>query len=119
MASWSAHTSPEIVRRRAGGRNRYNARRRTVSILRRLWIARWIRAHGGLPRGSQAAIARELKVTGGTVSRDVKALLFSGTICEECGTLHSPKLKVEPIRTGNRKAQVKYLAAKDPEVECC
>jgi DeoR/GlpR family transcriptional regulator of sugar metabolism len=96
----------DVVRRRAGGRNRYNARRRVAAMLRRIEVANLIKQRGGLSRGNQAAIARELEISEATVSRDLKALLFSGTICEHCGSLCSPKLTLEPIRTGQRKHRI-------------
>ena len=70
-AYWSRPTSPDIVARRAGGRNRYNAQRRTARMLRRIMVAELVARHGGLSRGNRAAIARELEVSEATVSRDV------------------------------------------------
>lgn len=109
MAYWSQPAHLSEVQRRAGGRNRYNARRRTVAVLRRILVAELVKQHGGLSRGNQAAIARELEISEATVSRDVAALLSSGTICGECGNLRSPNLSIKPIRTGTR-AQTKYFS---------
>src|SRR4051794_1832548 len=96
ITSWSAHTHGEIVRRRAGGRNRYNARRRLAAMVRRIEVQRIIQRLGGLDRGNRAAIARELEISEATVSRDVHALLYSGTVCEHCGHLRKPSLRIEP-----------------------
>lgn len=108
MAYWSHPTSMSEVQRRAGGRNRYNAFRRTVAVVRRIEVAKLIKVHGGLSRGNQAVIARELEISEATISRDVKALLFSGTICEHCGNLQSPNLSLKPIRVPLPKVQLAF-----------
>ena len=101
-ASWNAHTSLDIVRRRAGGRNRYNANRRIRAALRRIHIAESLRYRSVFDRGTQAALARELKVSEATISRDIKAIFGNDTLCRCCGRLQSGNMKLKPIVTGKR-----------------
>jgi hypothetical protein len=90
------------MRRRAGGRNRYNARRRLDTAIRRIRLLELLKLHRLTVRGTQARLARELRVSEATVSRDVKALLYSGSICHTCGHLLGSGLTLQPIRTGRR-----------------
>jgi len=74
------------VIRRAGGRRRYNALRTLQAQLRRrevlVLLGEW-----GLGFGTQARIARELRVSAATVSRDVARLLPAFHACAHCGDL--------------------------------
>ena len=101
-ANWNAHTSLDIVSRRAGGRNRYNANRRIRAAIRRIHVAESLRYSSVHDRGTQAALARELKVSEATISRDIKAIFGNDTLCRCCGRLQGGKIKLEPIVTGKR-----------------
>src|ERR1035438_10290764 len=99
-ANWNAHTSLDIVSRRAGGRNRYNARRRVTAALRRIQVAESLRYSSVHDRGTQAALARELKVSEASISRDVKAIFGSDTLCRCCGRLQSGGMQLQHMHTG-------------------
>src|SRR2546428_13791699 len=102
MSCWSALTTPEIRRRRSGGRNRYNSQRRVLAVVRRMRILELLKRYSVMDRGTQARFARELRVSEATISRDLKALLQSGSICRCCGQLQAARLELKPIRTGRR-----------------
>jgi hypothetical protein len=101
-ANWTARTSLDVVCRRAGGRNRYNARRRITAALRRIHVAESLRYRSVHDRGTQAALARELRVSAATISRDIKAIFGNDTLCRCCGRLQSGGMKLKPIVTGKR-----------------
>jgi hypothetical protein len=60
--------TPDEINRRAGGRRRYNLRRRTAAFERTKKVARLL-FDGRAGRGAQAEIARALGVSEATVSR--------------------------------------------------
>ncbi len=64
--NWSTPTTPEIAARRAGGRRHYNAVRRFRAMHRRNEVARML-----LEGKKQIEIARYLRVSPSTISRDV------------------------------------------------
>jgi hypothetical protein len=72
--AWSDRVSAEVASRRAGGRRRYHALRRDLATVRRHRVGQLVRAYGR-QRGVQARIAKELKVSEATVSRDIAFLL--------------------------------------------
>lgn len=76
---WSAHRPSSEVYRRAGGRRGYNKLRQIRATDRRIQIAHRIVAGGGFYRGLQSQLARELDVDRSTVSRDITAILNSGS----------------------------------------
>ncbi len=83
-SSWSTFTSTSEVRRRAGGRTKYNAVRTFKADMRRVEVEKRF-AEYGFVRGAQARIARELKVHRSTVSRDVRRLWAPvGETCPTC-----------------------------------
>ena len=100
VKSWTARTSLEIVRRRAGGRNRYNARRRLAAMIRRMRVMELLKGGSVLERGTQARLARALAVSEATISRDIAALLYGGEFCPRCGALRNSTFHLKPIRTG-------------------
>jgi len=102
MGNWTALTTLDEVRRRAGGRNRYNSLRRDMAAFRRLDVIRLVRRFHGLRRGVQARIARELGISEATVSRDLQALLHRGYVCPTCGSICTRSFRPQPIQTGRR-----------------
>jgi len=70
---WSARTSWETVCARAAGRRRYHAERQALQAKRWAKIICRLPPHPW-PRGLQSALARELGVSRGTISRDFAAL---------------------------------------------
>jgi len=72
--TWSAAVSPELAYRRASGRRRYHAQRRTDRFFRRMLVLDRLRDEG-LRYGAQARWARELGVSEATICRDVAAWL--------------------------------------------
>src|ERR1035438_3210769 len=98
--NWNAHTSLDVVSRRAGGRNRYNADRRIRAAIRRLHVAESLRYSSVYDRGTQAALARELKVSEATISRDVQAIFGNDTLCRCCGRLQSGGMQLQHMHTG-------------------
>src|SRR5688500_17808012 len=95
--NWSAHTSFSEVQRRAGGRSRYNDRRRVAAALRRIQVMELLQSETILTRGTQARLARAVGVSEATLSRDVKALLYSGSICRSCGHMLPGDYRLKPI----------------------
>jgi hypothetical protein len=86
-ASWGAATSFEQVKRRAGGRRKYNAMRQRAAALRRRRIA-WFLFHKGWfgQKGVRLILARKLKVSITTINRDIADILAEGFECRLCGT---------------------------------
>ena len=85
MGAWSQPRPFSEVCHRAGGRRAYNALRRDLAGFRRLDVARMLLKYGDR-RGVQARIAKELGVHEGTISKDLKAILYSGAhVCRACG----------------------------------
>jgi hypothetical protein len=74
-AAWSAPTTTEEAHARAAGRRRYNSLRRLRAELRRVEVLRLLAAAGGLHRGVQVSIARQLNVSEATISRDLRGIL--------------------------------------------
>jgi hypothetical protein len=72
--TWSASISPETAYRRASGRRRYHAQRRTDRFFRRMLVFDRLRDEG-LCYCAQARWARELGVSEATICRDVAAWL--------------------------------------------
>jgi hypothetical protein len=72
--AWNASVSPEAAYRRASGRRRYHAQRRTNRFFRRMLVFDRLRDEG-LHYGAQARWARELGVSEATICRDVAAWL--------------------------------------------
>lgn len=72
---WRSFTSPDEVKRRAGGRRHYNNWRHAVREVRRLQVARLLNRYPIGRRGTVLAIARELGVHPSTVFRDLAAIL--------------------------------------------
>jgi hypothetical protein len=74
---WGERTDWQEVRRRAGGRRRFNAARQLqAEQRRRAELAALIRAgRSGLERGVQRTLAQVFAVHPSTVSRDIRAIL--------------------------------------------
>jgi hypothetical protein len=94
---WGNPTDWETVCRRNAGRRHYNGVRGLQRALRRREVARLLleygRLAGWLTHGLQARIARELGVSQGTVSRDVRFLMEQGRracACPLCGSRVAP-----------------------------
>ena len=88
--SWSAPTSLDEVRRRAGGRAKYNALRQVQALLRRREVLRLLLELGLHPgeRGTAATLARRLGVHRSTIGRDLLAILEAHAgrrACPVCG----------------------------------
>ena len=77
MLTWSDPTSDEEAQRRAGGRRLYNGTRQVLAELRRLRLIRTVRRLDLMlcGRGTQARLARLLRVSPSTVCRDMKRIL--------------------------------------------
>ena len=91
QSAWSANASWEEVRRRAGGRRRYNAVRGLRALLRRREVARLLSVQGGLTyRGTQARLARQLGVSRATICRDLAYLMRQCYPCRCCGAMLTP-----------------------------
>ena len=97
--AWGQPTSPAIVARRAAGRRRYNAVRKTLAAERRVKVLRLAlelsgsfdkhksaeRPMGGwIGWGLQAEIARRLGVHRSTVTRDLQASLRKEQALKPC-----------------------------------
>jgi len=90
-ATWGKPISAAEVARRAGGRARYNRERQDGAILRRLEIVEFsLRRQLSLyERGAQAELARVLRVSRSTISRDVAKIMAEARArraCPSCGT---------------------------------
>ena len=81
-------TLPESIKRRAGGRRKYNAARARAAAIRRHTVAAMLA--NGL---SQSAIAAVLSVNKGTICRDARAIgfgsLWGGIKCPYCKRWYS------------------------------
>jgi hypothetical protein len=85
---WSKPTSWETVCRRASARRQLNAMKTFLAELRRRQVFERLIELGGLPRGAQAAIARQLGVHPSVISKDLNHHLMPlARPCETCGTL--------------------------------
>jgi hypothetical protein len=84
--AWSAPTSWDEVCKRAAGRAKYNAVRRFQAELRRGEVLQLLHAWGWR-HGVQARIARALRVSESTISRDLATILPLYTECTHCGSL--------------------------------
>ena len=76
-------TDPETIKRRAGGRKRYNSERRRNADARREAISEVIRNWPMLPlmpRGAGNALAGASGVSPSTISRDLQCILFGGSV---------------------------------------
>lgn len=83
-STWSALTSTDEAHSRASGRWLYNGVRHAEAMVRRGRVIELLQ-DGGLVRGAQAVIARELQVHPSTISRDVSRILKTdGTDCPSC-----------------------------------
>jgi hypothetical protein len=84
--AWTQPTSDAAAWARAGGRRHYNSLRQLHAELRRAQVARLL-LDGGLHRGTQAQIARQLGVSEATISRDIVAIFAAGRPrrCPCCG----------------------------------
>lgn len=91
--SWSNPTDFETVRRRAGGRRKYNAVRQFQALMRQRDILELIKKNGGLgsPSSRQAALARQLGVSRSTVCRDFTKIFHSRVQCPFCGSIVHPE----------------------------
>jgi DeoR/GlpR family transcriptional regulator of sugar metabolism len=78
------------INRRAGGRRKHQSMRRLRALLRRGEILELLK-QTGFRRGAQAEIARTLKVSESTISRDFKDIRARFRPCPTCGA-------VKPIR---------------------
>ena len=80
---WSLMADPEMIKRRAGGRKRYNAERRRKADARREALAEVISRNPLMPlmvRGSITALAGAFGVSPSTISRDLQWVLFGGSV---------------------------------------
>ena len=80
---WSNWTDPEMIKRRAGGRKRYNSERRRKADTRREALAEVISRNPLMPlmvRGSITALAGAFGVSPSTISRDLQYILFGGSV---------------------------------------
>jgi hypothetical protein len=84
---WSAPTSTDEAHARAAGRRRYNGVRQAQAQLRRALVLHLVIDYGGLHRGVQAKIARDLGVSEATISRDLRGILAptKRARCPLCG----------------------------------
>jgi hypothetical protein len=81
VSTWGAKTSWGEVCCRAGGRRRYNAKRRAQKQYRRTQIFFRL-AMAGLPKGAwgvQTVLAEQLGVSRATICRDMKAIRDAGS----------------------------------------
>jgi hypothetical protein len=86
--SWGAATSFEQVKRRAGGRRRYNAMRQRAAALRRRQVAWYLFGKKGWfgMKGVRLILAKKLRVSITTINRDIADILAEGFECRLCGT---------------------------------
>jgi hypothetical protein len=118
---WGAPTDRETACRRNAGRRHYNAVRSFLRLERRAKVARLLLKYprwDGLRRvrGVQARIARELGVSPGTVSRDVRFVQEQwrrALCCPTCGSLVLPS-EAGPDSDGLSEGQ----AAPNDEAGC-
>jgi hypothetical protein len=61
--------------RRAGGRRRYNARRKFLAEIRRFQLVKLFEEHDPFEWGSRKKLAEKLGVSESTISRDIARLL--------------------------------------------
>ena len=79
---WRNWTDGKSVKRRAGGRKRYNAQRRKLADARRKALAEVISRNPLMPLmvpGSVTMLARAFGVSPSTISRDLQYLIFGGS----------------------------------------
>ena len=95
--NWSAYVPDEVAHKRAGGRKHYNSCRQFMALHRRLQVSELLAQYGLLEHGVQARIARELKVSESTISRDIRALLHRHTWCPRCGSW-VPRDQLEAVK---------------------
>jgi hypothetical protein len=101
--SWGEFTDADEVHRRAAGRRRYHAWRRTVRDLRRFRVLELLKVHGLGQRGTVTAIAQALQVSARTINRDLRYLLAEHGRCEACGQLR-------PVQPGAPEVVADVLA---------
>ncbi len=80
--AWASWKDYEMVKRRAGGRRRYNAQRRKRAEARQAAIDRWLCEHpaaGFFPRGLPAYLAPAFGVHPSTIWRDLQLILWRGS----------------------------------------
>lgn len=83
QCEWNNWTDPETAKRRAGGRKRYNAKRRRKADARREALAELISDFPLGPlvfRGSITSLAGAFGVSPSTISRDLHWILFGGSV---------------------------------------
>ena len=85
---WSEGTTLEEASKLAGGRRAYNRWRQCVALERQIAVLERIEAKGWV-YGLQAQLARDLKVSEATISRDIQAIWRDGEIdqCPACGQM--------------------------------
>jgi hypothetical protein len=84
MSSWTAPLPTAQAYRRAGGRRHLNAKRRIDMLTRRLKVVELAKQYG-LGPGVRARIARELRVSERSISRDFRVLFGPAGHCPTCG----------------------------------
>ena len=99
MSAWSQPRPFSEVCHRAGGRRAFNALRRDLKLFRRREVMQLLLKFG-YRRGVQARIASVLGVSEATISRDVKATLYTPHVCQHCGSYkprHFSFMKAEAL----------------------
>lgn len=84
---WARETQMSVVSRRAGGRRRHNALRQFRAEYRRTLLVREIERAGGIAHRIQAQIAKTLGVSESTISRDIKRVFRTLSVCPTCRTI--------------------------------
>jgi len=75
---WGSWTDKEAIKRRAGGRRRYDAQRRRRLEARRDAVAEVVSRCVILPRGALTTLAWRFGVSPATISRDLRLILYGG-----------------------------------------
>jgi hypothetical protein len=115
---WSEPTSTDEAHARAAARRHYNALRREHAQQRRNQVLQLLGDYGGLHRGVQARIARQLGVSEATISRDLRAVLTGydrHAFCPLCGCSGhvNPTGRLRPPSLNDLAAEVYRLTGHD------
>jgi DNA invertase Pin-like site-specific DNA recombinase len=90
-AEWSRPTTRDEAQRRAAGRARYDERRQSAAVARRMAIANLTAMGNFRPyeRGAKSALARQLGISRATATRDLQWLkkALNMHACPTCTTL--------------------------------
>src|SRR5262245_58723405 len=120
--TWSTPTSPDEMKRRAGGRRRYHYLRRLDQLRRRMKVFELLNMEGGPRHGLQREIAQVLGVSPSVICRDFQYILTAlAHRCRQCGAAVPPPwpraAATLEVEGGEEEAlEVDFTAPEDDDV---